>query len=172
MAQTIRLVSEFSFPAALFHNAQVSTEYWQARVAELDGPHAELSIHRDATGVLATVSKPVAPERIPSRLSKVWPSGLRLDYSEHWSPLVDGLARAEVRADIAAVSTMSGACELRDTADGCVCEYVVTVDSGIPMAGRLIAGAVAKSIIEDSGAVDAFTERWLTARGEEFPDGR
>ncbi|MGW4767321.1 DUF2505 domain-containing protein [Nocardia sp. NPDC004278] len=162
MPQKIRLISEFSFPAVLFHAALVSAEYWQARVAELDGPHAELSLHREADGVLvATVSKPVAPDQIPPRLARVWPSGLRLDYAEHWSPLVAGTARAEIRGSIAGVGTMAGSCELRDGVDGCVSEYSVTVDSGIPMAGRLIAGAFAKGIIEDSGAVDAFTERWL-----------
>ncbi|MEU1205295.1 DUF2505 domain-containing protein [Nocardia sp. NPDC005825] len=171
MAQKIRLISEFPFSAGELHGAMVSAEYWRARVAELDGPHAELSVRHDAGAVIATVSKPLAADRIPPRLSKAWPAGLRLDYSERWSPFVDGTARAEVRAAISAIGTMSGSYELRETADGCLCEYVVTVESGIPMAGRLIAGAFAKGVIEDSGAVDAFTERWLKSRGGVLPGG-
>ncbi|MFE3025304.1 DUF2505 domain-containing protein [Nocardia tengchongensis] len=171
MAQKIRLISEFPFSARHFHDAMVSPEYWRARVAELDGPVAELSIRHDSGDLIATVSKPLAPDRIPPRLSKAWPAGLRLDYSERWSPFADGEARAEVRAAISAIGSMSGTFELRDGADGCVCEYVVTVESGIPMAGRLIAGAFAKGVIEDSGAVDAFTERWLKSRGVEVPGG-
>ncbi|MFE3194111.1 DUF2505 domain-containing protein [Nocardia sp. NPDC059240] len=167
MPQKIRLISNFSAPTRVFHEALHSDEYWQARVAELDGPHAELTLLRDADGLLiATVSKPVVADQLPPRLARMWPAGLRLDYAEHWPPLVDGTARAEIRGGIASVGTMNGSCELRDGTDGCVTEFSVTVDSGIPMAGRLIAAAFAKGIIEDSGAVDAFTERWLRARQE------
>ncbi|MFB8005685.1 DUF2505 domain-containing protein [Nocardia sp. NPDC056000] len=167
MPQKIRMISEFSFPAAVLHAALVSAEYWQARVEELDGPHAELSIHHDDDGTLvASISKPVVTERIPPRLLRFWPSGLRLDYSEHWPPLVDGVARAEISGGIASVGSLTGICELSDGATGCLSEYSVTVESGIPMAGKLIAGAFAKGIIEDSGAVDAFTERWLRMRQE------
>ncbi|WP_433665925.1 DUF2505 domain-containing protein [Nocardia sp. CA-136227] len=171
MTQKIRLITEFPFSAGLLHEAMVSPEYWRARVAELDGPFAELSVRHDEGDLIAAVSKPLAPDRIPPRLSKAWPAGLRLNYSERWSPFSDGLAQAEVRGAISAIGSMSGVFELRDSADGSICEYVVTVESGIPMAGRLIAAEIAKGVIEDSGAVDAFTERWLKSRVQEAPGG-
>ncbi|WP_024805003.1 DUF2505 domain-containing protein [Nocardia sp. BMG51109] len=159
-------ITEYPFPAAELHDALLNRTYWEARVAEIDGAEASLDFFEsDGATVRLAVSKLIPPERMPDKAALLRPSGIRFEYSEEWSALVDGCA--EGRTDgrvVGAPVTVSAKLLLRGDDSRCDLRFAGTVTVHIPVLGKPIEDRMIDGVAEDADDIASFTRQWVRAQ--------
>ncbi|MFF2557285.1 DUF2505 domain-containing protein [Nocardia sp. NPDC058058] len=164
MTRKVSRVEEYAQSAAEVHRAVTTRQYWVDRVAELDGAGAELvsfEVTGDTTRIV--VSKPAPVGRMPAQVAKLIPDSVRLEVTESWGPLTDGVAHAEMVADIAGMPiTLAAKFVLKDAGPRSTLDFDGTVDVRVPVLGKAIEGNIATDVGNEVTQIAEYTESWLT----------
>ncbi|MBF6329910.1 DUF2505 domain-containing protein [Nocardia transvalensis] len=165
MSTEVDRTTEYPFSAAAFHDAVLNRAYWEARIAEVDGEDATLdSFESDGATVRLAVSKLIPPERMPDKAALLRPSGVRFEYRESWSALVDGCSEGHMDGRVVgAPITVSADFRLRGDDSRCVLHFAGTVTVHIPVLGKPIEARMIDGVREEAADTACFTEQWLRA---------
>jgi Protein of unknown function (DUF2505) len=143
-------------------------QYWVARLADSGADSATLdamSVNGDGA-VTVTTTQTLRTDRLPAMVTQFHPRDLQIVRRETWTPLRDGVARADVAGVVpGAPVSLSGSAVLAPTTTGARLKFTATVEVNIPLVGGKLESFIGGKLAELVAAEQRFTTVWIAENG-------
>ncbi|MFC9896663.1 DUF2505 domain-containing protein [Nocardia sp. NPDC127579] len=165
MSRKFSFTVPYSIPVEDLHRALTTDETWQARFAEAVTATLELSHPEGADTIRVHMTEKASEDKIPGLVRKVLKSDLEFARTDNWGRLDGELARGSLVAETGGIScAMSGAYELRPTAEGSEIEVVGTVEVKVPLVGGAIEPLAEQLLHRVLKSEREFIQGWVASR--------
>ena len=166
MSRRFEHTATYPCSPATLHEAFADRAYWEARVAQVGGPGAELrsvEVRDGAAGAVdVALTQRIAAEHLPSVVSRIASGDLVIAREEHWAPL-EG-TRASARTSGAVTGTparISATVELTGDDASATVRTTGRADVPVPLVGGKIEQAVCDNIVRLLEVEQRFTADWV-----------
>ncbi|RWA18507.1 hypothetical protein MBRU_04630 [Mycolicibacterium brumae DSM 44177] len=140
--------------------------YWLARLDASTGEAHLDQLTRDSDGAITVRTTEVLDsDTLPALVRQVYPGDLRVERSEHWSPVSGGSSTATVTGAVpGAPVRLAGNGTLSPAHAGSHLQLTVSVEVRIPLVGGKIEEMLGGQLRELIAYEQRFTTEWLTGR--------
>ncbi|MEU8896601.1 DUF2505 domain-containing protein [Nocardia sp. NPDC048505] len=165
MSRKFSFTVPYSIPVEDLHRALINDEVWNTRFAEATTATLELSHPAGAETIRIHMTEKAREEKIPGLVKKVLKSELSLARTDDWGPLDGEIARGTVAAETSGItSALTGAYEMRPTAEGSEIEVVGTVDVKVPLVGGAIEPLAEQLLHRVLNSEREFIQKWVATQ--------
>lgn len=137
--------------------------YWDARVAEVGGPGAELrSLDAGDRGTDVALTQKIAAEHLPGVVQKLAKGDLTISREEHWSALSGGRASARTSGAVDGTpARIKADVELTGDDASATVRTTGTAEVPVPLVGGKIEQAICDNLTQLLAVEQRFTTDWL-----------
>ncbi|GAB2645929.1 DUF2505 domain-containing protein [Nocardia goodfellowii] len=165
MSRKFSFTVPYSIPVEDLHRALIDDKVWHARFAEATTATIELTHPDGADTIRIHMTEKASEDKIPSLVTKVLKSELQFSRTDNWGPLDGESARGTLEAATGGInSVMSGAYEMRPTAEGSEIEVVGTVDVQVPLVGGAIEPLAEQLLHRVLNSEREFIQEWVASQ--------
>jgi hypothetical protein len=164
MPRSFDLSASYPGPVDEVHAAFCDEEYWHARLASSGADIATLdsmTVGQDGS-VTAATTLGFRRDRLPAMITQFHRGDVRIVRNETWTPIRDGLARANVTGMVpGAPVSLRGAAVLAPLDGRSRLKFSATVEVKIPLVGGKIETFIGTKLAELVAAEQRFTTLWI-----------
>lgn len=172
MPRSFELETTSPASADRFLSAFSSQDYWQARLASMEGGALDSFTVDDDGAVSVRTSFRLLSAELPAIVTKLRRGDWELLHSETWAPVDGGGLRGELTLDLrGAPLSGTGSGLLEPVADGSRLTYTATVAVGVPLIGGTIEVLIGNQLTTWLREIQEFTTEWIGENLGERSDG-
>ncbi|MEV0296798.1 DUF2505 domain-containing protein [Nocardia sp. NPDC050710] len=167
MSRKFSFTVPYAVPVEDLHRALTGDDVWQARFAEAKTATLDLSHPGGPGTVRIHMTEKASADKIPTIVGKVLKSELVLSRTDNWQALDGEIAKGIFEGATTGVTTeMSGAYEMRSTAEGSEIEVVGTVQVKVPLVGGAIEPLAEQLFHRVLNSERKFIEEWVAGQAD------
>ncbi|MET7773866.1 DUF2505 domain-containing protein [Nocardia sp. NPDC005366] len=164
MSRKFSFTVPYAVPVEDLHRALTGDDVWHARFAEATTATLELSHPEGAGTIRIHMTEKARKDKVPSIVGKVLKSELVLSRTDHWQALDGEIAKGVFEGTTGGIaSELSGAYEMRPTAEGAEIEVVGVVKVKVPLVGGAIEPLAEQLFHRVLNSERAFIEQWVSS---------
>ena len=164
MPRTFTLSAHYPAGVGEVYAAFADRDYWLARLVDSGADTATLDTLDvgDDGAVAATTSQRIERSKLPALAARFLSGDLTVTRGEHWQPVRDGQARAQITgAIVGAPAKVRGEAVLAPDGTGSTVRFTATVKVDLPLVGGRVEEFIGGQLRELIDAEQRFTAGWL-----------
>ncbi|MBH0778379.1 DUF2505 domain-containing protein [Nocardia bovistercoris] len=167
MSRKFSFTVPYAVPVEDLHRALVRDDVWHARFEEALTATLELSHPEGANTIRIHMVERADKDKVPGIVRKLLKADLILSRTDDWHAIDGATAKGVFHATTSGIAgDMSGAYELRPTAEGCEIAVVGTVQVKVPLVGGAIEPLAEQLYRKVLSSERVFFEKWVAAQAD------